>query len=68
MLSFKIPKEKQSMFHQKGLVGLDNIGNTCYLNSIIQCLSKTPHFSKRHDIGRPDMTFIEKTPHLKEKT
>jgi len=46
MLSFKIPKEKQSMFHQKGLVGLDNIGNTCYLNAIIQCLSKTPHFSK----------------------
>ena len=28
----------------KGITGLDNIGNTCYFNSIIQCLSNIKEF------------------------
>ncbi|XP_071710361.1 ubiquitin carboxyl-terminal hydrolase 8-like [Rutidosis leptorrhynchoides] len=27
-----------------GLTGLYNLGNTCYMNSAIQCLAHTPHF------------------------
>jgi ubiquitin carboxyl-terminal hydrolase 4/11/15 len=26
------------------LAGLDNIGNTCYMNAVVQCLIRTPSF------------------------
>lgn len=47
MLSFNFSqKEKQIYKSGKGLIGLDNICNTtCYLNTVIQCLSKTIVFS-----------------------
>jgi len=34
--------EKEDMALGDGIVGLYNMGNTCYLNSSIQCLSHTP--------------------------
>ena len=48
MLSFRHTKKEEELFNSNnGLVGISNIhGVSCYLNSIIQCLSKTPHFAK----------------------
>mgnify|MGYP002867324536 CR=1 FL=1 len=34
-------KKTTASEYKMGLVGLENIGNTCYLNSSIQCLSHT---------------------------
>ena len=42
-------KQKKLLFEdscRKGIVGLFNLGNTCYINCCIQCLSNTEDFTK----------------------
>jgi ubiquitin carboxyl-terminal hydrolase 5/13 len=40
-------KELKPLFG-KGLTGLKNLGNSCYLNSILQCLYELPGFRERY--------------------
>ena len=36
---------------QKGKVGLQNMGNTCFMNSGLQCLANTPELTKYFLLG-----------------
>ncbi|CAG8561287.1 10397_t:CDS:10 [Rhizophagus irregularis] len=51
-----------------GLVGLKNLGNTCYANAALQCLSNTPalaDFFNYCDAYIPQILYISKHPNYK---
>jgi len=41
-----------------GLTGLKNLGNSCYLASILQCLFDLPAFEKRYNIPEIDLPIV----------
>ncbi|KAI1431331.1 ubiquitin carboxyl-terminal hydrolase 14 [Xylaria sp. CBS 124048] len=47
-------KELRPLFGP-GLTGLKNLGNSCYLASILQCLFDLPAFQKRYNIPEADL-------------
>ncbi|KAI1262600.1 hypothetical protein F5Y18DRAFT_146776 [Xylariaceae sp. FL1019] len=51
-------KELQPLFGPN-LTGLKNLGNSCYLASILQCLFDLPAFQERYNIPEVDLPLVE---------
>ena len=51
-------KELKPLFGP-GLTGLKNLGNSCYLASIIQCLFDMPSFQERYHRPNDDLPLVE---------
>jgi ubiquitin carboxyl-terminal hydrolase 8 len=57
-VNMKDVEEERKNYSTRGTSGLENIGNTCYMNSTIQCLIATdlfvPYFRGTHVGGTPE--------------
>ncbi|OTA89162.1 hypothetical protein M434DRAFT_34517 [Hypoxylon sp. CO27-5] len=51
-------KELKPLFGP-GLTGLKNLGNSCYLASILQCLYDLPAFQSRYNIPEVDLPIVD---------
>jgi ubiquitin carboxyl-terminal hydrolase 5/13 len=50
--------ELQKLFG-KGLTGLKNIGNSCYLASTMQCLFALPQFQERYYLPKNELPYVK---------
>jgi ubiquitin carboxyl-terminal hydrolase 2 len=65
---------KFDSYSNKGLTGLANLGNTCFMNSTIQCLSHTYEFNnfmnsktyKKYLTNTPESNMLEEWDKLRE--